>query len=105
MSVYTVQEIADRVRPVAAEYGIDKVYLFGSYARGEASDDSDIDLYVEFSKPMGLSFCSFFSDIEESVGKNVDIITRDGLYNPASRDSNKQLIGRITAERRCIYEQ
>lgn len=79
MSVYTTNEIADKVRPIAEAYGIDKVYLFGSYARGEATENSDIDYYVEFSKPLGLRYCSFFSDIEESVGKNVDIISENPL--------------------------
>lgn len=104
MSVYTTAEIADKVRPIAKAYGIDKVYLFGSYARGEATEESDIDFYVEFSKPLGLKYCSFFSDIEESVGKSIDIITRDGLYNPATLHTNEQLIRRIMEERKCIYE-
>ena len=105
MCIYTTKEIADMVSPIAKEYGIDKVYLFGSYARGEATDESDIDLYVEFSKPLGLKFCSFFSDIEECVGKSIDIITKDGLYNPVTMDANKQLIQKINEERKCIYEQ
>lgn len=56
MSVYTTAEIADKVRPIAKAYGIDKIYLFGSYARGEATEESDIDFYVEFSKPLGLKY-------------------------------------------------
>ena len=105
MCIYTTKEIAERVTPVAKEYGIDKMYIFGSYARGEATEESDIDFYIEFSKPMGLKFCSFYSDIEESVGKSVDIITKDGLYNPVTMNTNKELIQRIVSERKCIYEQ
>ena len=105
MCIYTTKEIADKVRPIAEEYGIDKVYLFGSYARGEATENSDIDFYVELSKPLGLKFCSFFSDVEESVGKSIDIITKDGLYNPVTMGANKQLIQKINEERKCIYEQ
>ena len=105
MCIYTTKEIADMVAPIAKEYGIDKVYLFGSYARGEATDESDIDFYVEISKPMGLKFCSFFADVEECVGKSIDIITKDALYNPVSMDANRQLIQRINLERKCIYEQ
>ncbi len=103
MGIYTTQEIADRIRPVAKEYEIDKVYIFGSYARGEATENSDIDFYVELGKPLGLKYCSFFDDIKESVGKDIDIITKDGLYNPVTLDTNKQLIKKITQERRCIY--
>ena len=56
------------------------------------------------SKPMGMKYCSFFTDIKESVGKNIDIITRDGLYNPATLEANSSLIKKITEERKCIYE-
>ncbi|MGN0609553.1 MAG: nucleotidyltransferase family protein [Oscillospiraceae bacterium] len=104
MSIYTTKEIADKVRPIARAYGIDKMYIFGSYARGEATDSSDIDFYVEFSKPLGLRYCSFFSDIEESMGKSIDIITKDGLYNPVTLNANGPLIQRIMEERKCIYE-
>ena len=42
--VYTLDEIAERIAPVAKKYNIPKVYIFGSYARGEANPDSDVDL-------------------------------------------------------------
>lgn len=103
MSVYTINEIADKVRPIAETYDIDRIYLFGSYIRGEAIENSDIDLYVEFSKSLGLRYCSFVSDVEESLGKCVDIITKDALYNPATLQENERLIQRITEERKCIY--
>lgn len=103
MSFYTIDEIADKVYPIAEAYKIDKIYLFGSYAIGEATEESDIDLYVEFSKPLGLRYCSFVSDIEESLGKCVDIITKDALYNPVTLQNNQKLIQRISEERKCIY--
>jgi len=91
------------VHPIAEAYEIDKIYLFGSYTRSEATEESDIDMYVEFSKPLGLRYCSFVSDIEESLGKCVDIITKDALYNPATLQNNQQLIQRISEERKSIY--
>ena len=42
--IYTVQEIQSRVMPVAKKYGIKAVFLFGSYAKGTATEDSDIEL-------------------------------------------------------------
>ena len=103
MAVYTTEQISKMIQPVAKQYGMDKVYLFGSYARGDATDSSDIDFYVEFTNRLGLKFCSFVSDMEQSVGKKVDIITKDGLYNPTTLKSNQLLIKNITRERKCIY--
>ena len=105
MRIYTIKEIADKVSPVAKSYGIEKVYVFGSYARGEATESSDIDFYVEFSEPLGLRFCSFYSEIEECMEKRVDIITKDALFNPVTMKNNQLLIERILNERKCVYEQ
>ncbi|MDR1014194.1 MAG: nucleotidyltransferase domain-containing protein [Coriobacteriales bacterium] len=48
---YTYPEIRSRIAPVAEKYGIPAVYLFGSYARDEANDDSDIDIIYERRRP------------------------------------------------------
>lgn len=47
MCVYSFEEIAERVRPIAEKYGLRSVYLFGSYARGDADEDSDVDLLID----------------------------------------------------------
>ncbi|CAM3557755.1 nucleotidyltransferase domain-containing protein [Streptococcus pluranimalium] len=44
--VYTIEDIKDIIKPIADKYELPAVYLFGSYARGEADEDSDIDLAV-----------------------------------------------------------
>lgn len=105
MSRYIINEIAEKIRHVAEAYDIDKIYIFGSYARDEATENSDIDLYVEFSAPLGLRYCSFVSDIEECLGVRVDIITKNALYNPATSSANQKLIQRISEERKCVYSK
>lgn len=45
--IYTVEEIRRCITPVAVRYRLKAVYLFGSYARGEATDESDIDLLID----------------------------------------------------------
>lgn len=49
----TVEEIQKKVKPVAKEFGLSRVYLFGSYARGTARKDSDVDLLIETVCPFG----------------------------------------------------
>ncbi|MGX9845510.1 nucleotidyltransferase family protein, partial [Streptococcus iniae] len=45
--VYTMEEIKEKIQPIAEKYEIPAIYLFGSYARNEADEDSDIDLAIE----------------------------------------------------------
>ena len=49
----TVEEIQKKVVPIAKEYELSRVYLFGSYARGTARKDSDVDLLIETVRPFG----------------------------------------------------
>ena len=44
--IYTIDKIKDIVKPIAQKYGVESIYLFGSYARGEADENSDLDFLV-----------------------------------------------------------
>ena len=46
-SVLTIKQIKERIKPIMEKHGIKDVYLFGSYARGEAKSSSDIDIYCD----------------------------------------------------------
>ena len=56
--IYTLEEIRSRVTPIAKQYELKAVYLFGSYARGDADENSDIDLLVDTA---GTALTSLFS--------------------------------------------
>ena len=71
---------AERPR-LAAEFGVSKIGLFGSYAHGIPRQDSDIDLLVEFKRPVGLQFVELADYLESVLGKRVDILTPAGLEN------------------------
>lgn len=60
---------------------VKRAYLFGSMARNEARPDSDIDILVELdhSKPIGMKFFSYQSDLEELLHKKIDLVTAEGL--------------------------
>lgn len=53
--------------------------VFGSFARGEATQQSDIDLLVKISKPKGFAWLEAAFEIEDSLGKKVDLVTENGL--------------------------
>lgn len=53
--------------------------LFGSFARGEASESSDIDLLVRFTKPKGFDWINAALEIEDVLGRKVDLVTENSL--------------------------
>ncbi len=71
--------------------------VFGSFARGEANENSDIDLLVKFSKPKGFDWLDAAFEIEDILGKKVDLVTEDGL-NPHIRE-------KVLKDLKVIYEQ
>ncbi|MDR3189762.1 MAG: nucleotidyltransferase domain-containing protein [Lactobacillaceae bacterium] len=89
--VFTINEITDYVKPVATKYNVEKVILFGSYARGHATDLSDVDLLFQHdgSDVIGLiARESFRMDLEAALGKSVDLIAIEDLeFNRSKRAS------------------
>ena len=74
-SVYTIKEKKNKIKPILNKYGIYDIYLFGSYARGEATNISDIDIYCENGNIRTLIDQGILIDeLEESLEKRVDII-------------------------------
>ena len=64
---------------MVSEYGVKKIGLFGSYAKGTPAKGSDIDILVEFEKPIGLKFIEFAEYLEGLLGTKVDILTPAGI--------------------------
>lgn len=64
---------------LAAEYGVRRIGLFGSFARGTADESSDVDVVVEFDRPIGFKFVELVDYLEQLLGRKVDVLTPDGL--------------------------
>lgn len=60
-------------------FGVKRIGLFGSFAKGIQREDSDVDIVVEFEKPIGLKFVEMADHIEKILGKKVDILTPAGI--------------------------
>ena len=60
-------------------FGVKKIALFGSFAKGLQTKNSDIDILVELEKPIGLKFIELAEYIEKLLGRKVDILTSEGV--------------------------
>ena len=96
MSTQTMtQQIAEyfKTQPVL------KAWLFGSFARGEQTENSDVDILVELdhSRPVGLQFFGMYEDLKEMLGRNVDLVV-DRTLAPFARES-------VEHDKVLIYER
>lgn len=74
--ILTIKQIKERIKPIMLNHKIENVYLFGSYSRGEANRDSDVDIYCDKGDVDTLwKFSSFCDELEEALGKKVDVVT------------------------------
>ena len=79
MAVSSMAEIRDVVSRLAAQYGAKRVYLFGSYARGDMTSGSDIDLRIDKGAIRGLEMAGLLVDLEDALGIPVDLIPTGSL--------------------------
>jgi hypothetical protein len=88
---YTIDGIRAIVEPIARKYGVARVYLFGSYARGEITENSDIDLRVDKGNLKGLfALCGLYTEIEEALQMKVDVLTTGSLEEDFLRKIQKE---------------
>ena len=82
-----------------ANQPVDKAFLFGSYSRNEALDESDVDILVEldYSQHIGMSFVSMKFDLEEKLQKKIDLVSSGAV--------SKYILPFINKDKRLIYEK
>ena len=80
MSRLSALEILRRIKPrLQGRYPLSRLALFGSTARGEASEGSDIDVLVEVDPSIGLRFVDLAAEIEEALGHPADVVSRRAI--------------------------
>lgn len=87
----------EKIVEICKRNNISYCALFGSFARGEADENSDIDLLVRFSKPIGWKFYGIAEDLEDVLGKKVDLATENML--------NKYIRASVLRDLKVIYEE
>lgn len=94
--VLTIEEIRNGVNSVFKNYNINFCYLFGSYAKNEAYDKSDIDLLID-TDVTGLDFYGLIEDLRSTLNKRIDLLNINQIVN------NKDLLREIMKTGVKIY--
>lgn len=105
--VYSIEKIREIIVPIAQKYHIPAIYLFGSYARGEAREDSDIDFLVDTigtELTSLLKLGALYCDLEEAFGKEVDLVTVRAIMQEPAMPSDEDFRRAVMAERVQLYD-
>ena len=95
---YTVDEIRRIAVPIAVSYGVKSLSLFGSYARGEATERSDIDLLIDRTgMQKGWAIGGLYEDLSDALGKELDLVTTTG--------ADAGFLSRISRDAIRLYER
>ncbi|MCM1097830.1 MAG: nucleotidyltransferase domain-containing protein [Ruminococcus flavefaciens] len=92
-----ISEIKKAVSTLGSQYGAERIYLFGSYARGDAAENSDVDLRIDRGSIRGWALGGLLADLEELLQKKVDLLTTGSLQ--------EDFLNSIKNEEVLLYEQ
>jgi len=106
--IYSLEELKNRIAPVAEKYHLRAVYLFGSYARNEATDDSDVDVLIDRTDSIvksAFDMGGLYNDLCESIEKEVDLVTTYALTQDSTQDRTPWFTENVMRDRVLIFEQ
>lgn len=104
LEVYSLDTIREKITPVAKMYDLDKVTLFGSYARGEATAESDIDLMISYRVLAGaFALGGVYADLKEALGKPIDVVCEPALTADYADESDLNILANIRKEGVVLY--
>ena len=105
--VYSVEEIKNIIMPIVKRYNIPAIFLFGSYARGEANENSDIDFLVDTTGTglnSLLTLGALYCDLEEAFEKHIDLITVRSIMQEPKMPSDVDFKNTVMRERVQLNE-
>ncbi len=106
--IYTIDQLKKRILPVAQKHDLRAVFIFGSYARNEASEESDVDILIDregSSVRTLFDIGGLYNELCESIGKEVDLLTTQALFEESTRERTPWFFDQVLLERLVIYER
>jgi len=91
--VLSIDAIKDIIEPICLEYPIRKIGIFGSYARGQANEESDIDLVIEFNSEIGLfAFSGLKVRFENALKRTIDLVEPETMVESIRKNMEREVI-------------
>jgi predicted nucleotidyltransferase len=106
--IYSLEQIKNLVEPIAKKFNLKALWVFGSYARGDATEESDVDFLMDYtdSKILNLFDINHLDrNLKETFNKEVDLISIDALYSFNTLWDDHEFIKVVSKERLLIYKK
>lgn len=92
----TLEELKNILREkkpyLRKKYNVRSIGIFGSYSRSEETSISDVDILVEFDKPLGLEFVDLADELETLLGTSVDLVSKNGVKSSYLKEIEKDIV-------------
>lgn len=88
----TINKLKTAKPVLLKDYPIKHLALFGSISRQEDNKDSDVDIMVEFERPVGMEFIHLCYELEKILDRKVDLVSRNGIKEKYFNEIKKDLI-------------
>ena len=96
MCMFTINEIKEKAIPIAKNYGISELSLFGSYSRNEQNENSDVDFFIKNGDLRGyFAYFNFVCELEKAFNCHIDVIM-DGI-------EDKEFLNQINEDKKILY--
>lgn len=90
--MHTIEEITKTIVSISSQYDVDEIYIFGSYARGEADDISDLDIAIRAPRLTIMQIASLSFKIEKSLNVEIDMIPMETMEEPFLERISKEAV-------------
>jgi predicted nucleotidyltransferase len=106
--IYSVAQLKELVEPIAKKYNLKALWVFGSYARGEATEESDVDFIMDYTDSIIVNLYDF-NELHDTlsclINKNVDLISIKALYDNYNIIKSPTFHNEVIKEMVKIYEK
>ncbi|MEM7107666.1 MAG: nucleotidyltransferase family protein [Bacteroidota bacterium] len=92
-SLEQIQSIlSSRKKELFQKYKVNDIAIFGSFSRGEANAQSDLDLLVDVPPSIGIEFIDLADELEQMIGIKIGLVSKRGLKKPYFNEIKEDLI-------------